>query len=397
MSRSLHRLSALQVKNLSKPGLHPDGGSLYLSVSATGTKSWRIVYVRNGKRVELGIGSLATVTLAEARDKASEARKLLQEGTDPKQAWSGQRPAKSRTFGEIALEYIEAHEPAWKNAKHRQQWRNPLTTYASAFWDVPVEQITVDDVLTILKPIWVTKPETASRVRGRIECVLDAAKVRGLRSGENPAAWRGNLALLLPARKKGPKRHHPAMRFVNLPKFFEELCAVQAQSARALELTILTAARTSEVLQARWSEFDLAEATWTIPANRMKAGKEHRVPLSPIALKLLKALPSNAEHVFPGKVDAKPMSNIAMEMCLRRLGQDHYTVHGFRSSFRDWAGETTNFPREVAEMALAHQVGSAVERAYRRGDSFAKRRELMNAWAKFCVSALQNKTSAQQS
>lgn len=394
MSRSIHRLSALQVKNLAKPGLHPDGGSLYLSVSATGTKSWRIIYVRNGKRVELGIGSLATVTLAEARNKAAEARKLLQEGADPKQAWSGQGRTKNRNFGAIAIEHIEAHEPAWKNAKHRQQWRNTLTTYASALWDTPVDQITVDDLLTILKPIWATKPETASRVRGRIESVLDAAKVRGLRSSENPAAWRGNLALLLPARKKGPKRHHPAMPFIDVPTFFAKLRAIPALSARALELTILTAARTSEVLQARWSEFDLTGATWTVPADRMKTGREHRVPLSPAALKLLKALPSDAEHIFPGQAETKTLSNMAMEMCLRRMGQDHYTVHGFRSSFRDWAGEATHFPREVAEMALAHQVGSAVERAYRRGDSFEKRRELMNAWADLCLSAVEDETPA---
>lgn len=376
----------MQVKNLSKPGLHPDGGSLYLSVSASGTKSWRIVYVRNKKRIELGIGPLATVTLAQARDKAAEARKLLQAGADPKQVWSGRLPTNHRNFGAIAIEHIEAHEPAWKNAKHRQQWRNTLTTYASAIWDTPVAEITVDDVLAILKPIWVTKPETASRVRGRIESVLDAAKVRGLRSGENPAAWRGNLALLLPARKKGPKRHHPAMPFTDVPTFFAKLRAIPVLSARALELTILTAARTSEVLQARWSEFDLNGATWTVPADRMKAGREHRVPLSPAALQLLKALPSDAEHVFPGQAEAKPLSNMAMEMCLRRMGQDHYTVHGFRSSFRDWAGEATDFPREVAEMALAHQVGSAIERAYRRGNAFEKRRQLMDAWAVFCLS-----------
>lgn len=332
-----------------------------------------------------------------SRERAAEARKLLQEGADPKQAWSRQRPAKNHNFGAIAIEPIEAHEPAWKNAKHRQQWRNTLTTYASALWERPVDQITVDDILAILKPIWSTKPETASRVRGRIESVLDAAKVRGLRSGENPAAWRGNLALLLPARKKGPKRHHPAMPFVDVPKFFGTLQGVSALSARALELTILTAARTSEVLQARWAEFDLPEAMWTVPASRMKAGREHRVPLSPVALALLKRLPSDTAHVFPGQAEAKPLSNMAMEMCLRRMGQDHYTVHGFRSSFRDWAGEATDFPREVAEMALAHQVGSAVERAYRRGDSFEKRRELMKAWAEFCLPSVGVETPAEQS
>lgn len=210
----------------------------------------------------------------------------------------------------------------------------------------------------------------------------------------NPAAWRGNLALLLPARKKGLKRHHPAMPFVDVPRFFEKLQESQGLSARALELTILTAARTSEVLQAGWSEFDLRGATWTVPASRMKAGREHRVPLSPAAVELLNALSTDADHVFPGQVERKPLSNMAMEMCLRRMGQDQYTVHGFRSSFRDWVGEATNFPREVAEMALAHQVGSEVERAYRRGDSFTRRRKLMTAWAEFCLSLPEGKAPA---
>lgn len=385
MSRSIHRLSPLQVKRLSQPGLHPDGGNLYLSVGSTGKKSWRIVYVRQGKRVELGIGPLATVSLAEARDKAAEARKLLQEGTDPKQHWSKQRPSQDRNFGAIALQHIEAHEPAWKNAKHRQQWRNTLTTYASDIWDTPVDQISVDDILAILKPIWSTKPETASRVRGRIESVLDAAKVRGLRTGENPAAWRGNLALLLPPRRKGPKRHHAAMPYSDVLALMKRLRGLSALSARALELTILTAKRTSEVLHAQWSEFDLDQAVWTIPANRMKAGREHRVPLSPAALTLLRGLKADTGFVFPGQAESKPLSNMSMEMCLRRMGVRHFTVHGFRSSFRDWVGEETNYPREVAEQALAHVVGNAVERAYRRGDAFEKRRELMTKWATFCM------------
>lgn len=391
MARSTNRLNSLQLKRLSEPGLHPDGGNLYLSISKSGAKSWRVIYVKNGKRVELGIGSLTAVSLADARAKAAEARNLLHEGQDPKQLWSKVRVVQDRTFGFIATEHIEAHEPSWRNAKHRQQWRNTLKTYAAAIWDTPVDQITVDDVLAMLKPIWATKPETASRVRGRVESVLDAAKVRGLRAGENPAAWRGNLALLLPARKKGPKRHHPAMPFSEVPAFFQRLKGVGALSARALELTILTAARTSEVLQSRWSEFDLDGGIWTIPAERMKAGREHRVPLSPAAIALLETLRTNHEFVFPGQAEDKPLSNMSMEMCLRRMGSAHYTVHGFRSSFRDWVGEETSVPREVAEMALAHAVGSAVERAYRRGDSFEKRRELMNVWADFCVSAVRRR------
>lgn len=386
MAKSINRLSALEVKRLAKPGLHPDGGNLYLCVSPKGAKSWRIIYSKNGKRVELGIGALDTVPLADARIKATEARKLLHDGIDLKHHWSKQRGAgPDRSFGAVAIEHIEAHEPAWKNAKHRQQWRNTLTTYASTIWNAPVDQVSVDDVMAILQPIWFTKPETAGRVRGRIECVLDAAKVRGLRSGENPAAWRGNLALLLPNNKKGPKRHHAAMPFTEVAAFLVRLRALPGLSARALELTILTAARTSEVLQATWLEFDIEAKTWTIPAERMKAGREHRVPLSGAALALLEGLDRSNDFLFPGQVVGKALSNMAMEMCLRRMSIVQYTVHGFRSSFRDWVGEKTEFPREVAEMALAHVVGSATERAYRHETAFDKRRKLMTDWAIYCA------------
>ena len=386
MAKSINRLSALEVKRLAKPGLHPDGGNLYLCVSPKGAKSWRIIYSKNGKRVELGIGALDTVPLADARIMATEARKLLHDGIDLKHHWSKQRGAgPDRSFGAVAIEHIEAHEPAWKNAKHRQQWRNTLTTYASTIWNAPVDQVSVDDVMAILQPIWFTKPETAGRVRGRIECVLDAAKVRGLRSGENPAAWRGNLALLLPNNKKGPKRHHAAMPFTEVAAFLVRLRALPGLSARALELTILTAARTSEVLQATWLEFDIEAKTWTIPAERMKAGREHRVPLSGAALALLEGLDRSNDFLFPGQVVGKALSNMAMEMCLRRMSIVQYTVHGFRSSFRDWVGEKTEFPREVAEMALAHVVGSATERAYRHETAFDKRRKLMTDWAIYCA------------
>ncbi|MCW1401062.1 tyrosine-type recombinase/integrase [Novosphingobium sp. MW5] len=384
MAKSINRLSALELKRLAKPGLHPDGGNLYLCVSPKGAKSWRFIYVKSGKRIELGIGALDALPLAKARDKAAEGRKLLNEGVDLKQHWRKPQAIADRSFGSIAIEHIEAHEPSWKNAKHRQQWRNTLTTYASSIWDTPVDQVSVDDVLTMLQPIWFTKPETAGRVRGRIECVLDAAKVRGFRSGENPAAWRGNLALLLPGNKKGPKRHHPAMPFGEVSGFMTKLRSLSALSARALELTILTATRTSEVLKATWSEFDLEAKTWTIPAERMKAGREHRVPLSPAAVSLLENLDRTGEFVFPGQAQDKPLSNMSMEMCLRRMKMAHYTVHGFRSTFRDWVGEATDFPRDVAEMALAHAVGSANERSYRRETAFDKRRELMNAWAEYC-------------
>jgi integrase len=391
MAKSINRLSPLQVKRLAEPGLYPDGGNLYLSVSRTGAKSWRIIYVKSGKRVELGIGALDTVSLAEARTKAAEARKLLHDGVDLKAHWGKQRASSNSNFGTVALAYIKAHEPSWKNAKHRQQWRNSLETYAAPIWNTPVDQITVNDVLAIVQPIWFAKAETAGRVRGRIECVLDAAKVRGLRSGENPAAWRGNLALLLPRRKKGEKDHHAAMPFADVPDFIVKLRQLAALSARALELTILTAARTSEVLQAKWSEFDLEAKTWIIPAERMKAGREHRVPLSPAVLALLENLKTNDEFVFPGQTEGKPLSNMAMEMCLRRMKMSHYTVHGFRSSFRDWVGEETDFQGELAEMALAHIVGSKTERAYRRGNAFDKRRELMVAWANYCTGRLRKR------
>lgn len=385
MPRQINRLTAVQVTRLNKPGLHPDGNGLYLSVAESGAKSWRMIYTFAGKRRELGLGSATVVTLAAARTKALEGLALRQEGRDPKLVWKTVTSGVP-TFGEAALDFIDGRESGWKNAKHKQQWRNTLTTYAKPIWEMPVSDIGVDDVLRVLRPIWVTKAETAKRVRGRIESVLDAAKVRGHRSGENPATWRGNLSLLLPKQRKGPKQHHPAMPFEEVPAFMVRLAKRKALSARALELTILTAARTSEALQASWSEFDLNAQLWIIPADRMKAGKEHRVPLSPRALELLESLPRVGPFVFPGLKTGKPLSNMAMEMVLRRMEVTDCTVHGFRSSFRDWCGEKTAFPRDIAEMALAHAVGSDVERAYRRGDALEKRRELMAQWGAYATS-----------
>jgi integrase len=382
MARHVNRLTARAVAAARKPGRLADGNGLYLNVSDTGAKSWRLIYYYQRKRRELGLGSANTTSLADARARAFDARKLLDEGKDPKEVW---RPAPTvdTTFGAVALDFIEGLEAGWKNAKHRKQWRNTLRTYAQPIWDKPVADVDVADLLAILRPIWTSKAETASRVRGRIERVLDAAKVRGLRSGENPALWRGNLSILLPAKKKGPKRHHPAMPFAALPAFMAKLASRPGLAARALELTILTAARTSETLHARWPEFDLEEKLWTVPAERMKAGKEHRVPLSDCAVAMLEALPRVSEFVFPGLKPEKPLSNMAMEMVLRRMKVEDTTVHGFRSTFRDWCGEMTDFPREVAEQALAHTVGNEVERAYRRGDALSKRRELMAQWAAF--------------
>jgi integrase len=368
-----------------KAGLHADGNNLYLSVTDTGAKSWRIVYTRQGKRTELGIGSFPGVSLQDARERADEAQKLLQRGADPKAVWTETKP--SHTFGAVALDLINDREAGWKNAKHRQQWRNTLQTYASSIWDEPVADVDVEDVLAILRPIWSSKQETARRVRGRVEDVLNAAKVRKLRSGENPALWRGNLELLLARQRKGPKQHHPAMPYEEVPAFMAKLRSRPALAARALEFTILTAARTSEVLHTRWPDIELEAAIWTVPAERMKTGKEHRVPLSAAAITLLKGSPRAGELAFPSSDPNKPLSNMTMEALLRRKKVKPYTVHGFRSSFRDWCGEMTDFPRELAEQALAHTVGTDVERAYRRGDALQKRRNLMAPWADFVLQA----------
>ena len=388
MARAVNRLNARQVATLATPGRHADGNNLYLRVGPTGAKSWLLITTINGKRTELGLGSSTTISLAQARAKALEARQFLDKGVDPRSIWRVARADKAEiTFGIVATDYIDGHREGWKNAKHLQQWRNTLATYAAAIWDKPVAGIGVDDILVVLKPIWTAKPETASRVRGRIERVLDAAKVRGLRAGENPALWRGNLALLLPRKSKAPVRHHPAMPFSELPAFMVRLRSQPGLAARALELTILTATRTSETLGARWDEIDLKKKLWVIPAERMKAGREHRIPLSPLAVTLLKSLDRASPLVFPGLKPGRPLSNMAMQMLLRRMGIGHVTVHGFRSTFRDWCAEKTDFPREVAEQALAHVIGNAVERAYRRGDALDKRRELMSAWANFCSGA----------
>lgn len=391
MARAINRLSARRAATLKTPGLHADGNGLYLNVSQSGAKSWRAIYQFNGKRYELGLGSHPPVTLAEARDEATKIKQWVKEGINPKSARMRAANDDSPSFGVVATELIDGLEAGWKNEKHRQQWRNTLATYATEIWDTDVALIDVNSIIRVLKPIWLTKPETANRVRGRIERVLDAAKVRGLRSGDNPALWRGNLALLLPARKaKGQQRHHPAMLFIDVPAFMTAVKTRPAISARALEFTILTAARTSETLHARWSEIDLDARLWTVPANRMKAGKVHRVPLSDAAISILTAmaktgltLPNQNDFIFPGSRSGKPLSNMSMEMLLRRMQIENTTVHGFRSSFRDWAGEMTHFPREIAEAALAHSVGNEVERAYRRGDALDKRRDMMTAWSEY--------------
>ncbi|RIY03479.1 DUF4102 domain-containing protein [Aureimonas flava] len=400
MARGGNKLTDTAAKSSAlKAGRHSDGGGLYLNVSASGSKSWLFMWVVAGKRREMGLGAYPMIGLAKARKLASDCRDAVAEGRDPIAEKKAEAPSEP-TFGECADDLISSMKGSWRNAKHRDQWMTTLSRkrdddgalvrdgYCLKLIDRKVSAIGTDDVLAVLKPIWATKAETASRLRGRIERVLDYAKAKGWRTGENPALWRGHLANILPARQKLQRGHHAAMPYDQVPAFLQQVRGAEALAARALELTILTAARSGETLNAVWSEIDLERAVWTIPAGRMKAAKEHRVPLVPRAVEILKLLHEarTGDHVFPGQKPGRPLSNMAMEMLLRRMKVD-VTVHGFRSAFRDWAGEETSFPREVAEQALAHTVGDATERAYRRGDALEKRRKLMEAWASYLTPA----------
>jgi len=392
--RVLEKLSAVQVARLKTPGYYGDGGGLWLQVGANATKSWIFRFTLAGKAREMGLGALHTVSLAEARHRAREKRLMVLDGIDPIEARrAGERTAVSNaaravTFKAEAEAYIEAHRAAWKNAKHADQWANTLETYAYPhIGQMLASEIDVDHVLACLRPIWSSKTETATRVRGRIEAVLDYATVLKHRAGDNPARWRGNLKSLLAAPSKVAKtEHHAALPYAEAAAFMRALRAQEGLSARALEFTILTAARTSEAVAARWPEFDLEAAVWTVPASRMKAKKAHRVPLSKPVLRLLKGLQGlDAVLVFPGAKSGKPLSNMAMLTLLqKRMARPDLTVHGFRSTFRDWAAETTSYAGEVVEMALAHRIEDETEAAYRRGDLFAKRARLMQAWADFC-------------
>lgn len=392
MPRSAKGLkSDVSIRAIKKPGYHADGGGLYLQITASGARSWIFRYTGSGRRHEMGLGSYPDVTLKAARDKAAEMRILRAAGRDPLQVRRAERQqrAGSVTFAEAADAYIAAHEPSWRNSKHRQQWSNTLATYVSpSLGSVPVADIETSHVTAVLEPIWRTKTETATRVRQRVEAILDWAAARGLRTGENPARWRGHLDKLLarPTRIR-TVQHHPALPYAELPAFMLELAGQNGVAARALTFCILTAARTGEVIGARWSEID--GDVWTIPGTRMKSGRDHRVPLSLPAQQIieeLRALSGEADgFVFPGGRGTKPLSNMAMTAVLKRMGRSQITAHGFRSSFRDWARESTNFPREVAETALAHILKDKVEAAYARGDLLDKRRELMAAWADYCV------------
>jgi integrase len=391
--RTINRLSAPAVARNTKPGLYSDGGGLYLQITVAGVKSWLFRYMRNGKARGMGIGPLHTVTLAEARTKALNCRRQLLDDIDPlderqaKQAEKKIVTAKTMTFNACADAYIEAHRAGWKNVKHAAQWESTLDTYAGPFFgDLSVAAVDTALVMKALEPIWTTKNETAARLRGRIESVLDWATVRGYRMGENPARWKGHLDHLLAKPSKVKKVvHHPALPYAEMPAFMQFLRGENGTVYYALQLLILTVTRTNELLHARWDEIDMTNKIWVIPARRMKAEREHRIPLSKPAMVILKAQQEDAEgnYVFPGRRDGMPMSNMVFLQLLKRIERTDITVHGFRSTFRDWVGETTNYPREVAEAALAHNVKNKVEAAYARGDLFVKRAKMMQDWANY--------------
>jgi integrase len=379
---------------LKKPGRHPDGHGLYLRVSSPGKASWLLRYERGGRERMVGLGPIHTVGLADARSRARDARLELLDGIDPidaKRALRAQQAleaARTIVFAAAARQWHKQHEASWKNPKHGRQVIDTLATYAfPVIGALPVGAIDTGLVLKVLEPIWSDKTETASRVRGRIEAVLDWATVRGYRAGENPARWKGHLAEVLPARARIAKpEHHAALPYAEIGAFIAELRRRDAIAARALEFTILTAARTGEVIGAKWGELDLGAKIWTVPAGRMKGGKQHRVPLSDRALQILSELPREDDNdfVFIGGA-AGGLSNMAMTAVLKRMGRGDITVHGFRSTFKDWAAELTNYPNHVTEQALGHVIGDKVEKAYRRGDLFDKRRKLMVAWGTYCA------------
>jgi integrase len=390
------KLTAKRVaKLLKRPGRYPDGDNLYLQVSRPGKASWLLRYERDARERMLGLGAIGTISLGEARERAKAARQQLLDNVDPidrKRAQRAERAleaAKAMTFAQAAQAYYDRHEKTWKNAKHRAQFLSTLEMYVyPKIGNLPVGEIDTGLVLKCIEPIWSDKTETASRVRGRIENVLGWATVRGYRKGDNPARWRRHLSEVLPMRGKVTKvEHHSALSYGEIAGFIMDLRARDGVAAKALEFAILTAARTSEVIGACWDEIDLQAKTWTIPAGRMKASRLHKVPLCDRAIEILSEVPTedDNDHVFIGPSNGAGLSNMAMPTVLRRMKRNDVTVHGFRSSFRDWAAETTNFPNHVVEQALAHVIGDKVEAAYRRGDLFTKRKALMDAWAAFCA------------
>ena len=388
MARLVDRLTHRAVQTLKEPGLHADGRGLYLEITAAGSKRWTLVFQWHGARKQMGLGSIDLVGLAEARDAATAARKLVAGGVNPIEERKARRARRvGTTFADAADALMASLEPSWRNAKHKAQWKTSLEVHAASLRSRAIDAVGTEDVLQALKPIWSEIPETAARTRGRIERVLDAARAKGWRTGENPARWRGHLQLLLPKRQRLYKGHHPALPFAEMAAFMLALRSREAMAARALEHTILAAARTTETLGARAKEFDLDAAVWTVPADRMKAKAEHRVPLSAASVSMLRPLmPADPEALVFRHPDGRGLSTGAMKTLLRRMGYEavRASVHGFRSTFKDWSEECTSFPDTLSEEALAHQVGSEVRRAYRRGDALLKRRKLMEAWAGYC-------------
>lgn len=370
-----------------KAGRHGDGDGLYLVISPTGARKWVFRFSWRGNVTEMGLGSAKVVGLAEARELRSSARKMLASGLNPIEL-RRQRDKEINvpTFGTLADEFFEAKKSEWRHPRHVSQWEWSLKIGCASIRNIPVDTVSVSDVLNVLKPLWLKTPSTASRLRQRIEIVLNAAKARGYRSGENPAAWRGHLEHLLAKRPKLSQGHYPAMPYQLLPDFMARLMSEEAISARALEFTILTASRSKETFGARWSEIDMVTNNWVIPKERMKGGVEHRVPLSGRVREILtmQAACRTGDYVFPSPRGDKQLSHVAMQQVLTRMGIEGATVHGFRSSFRDWCGHETNFSREIAEQSLAHRLGDETELAYKRGDFLEKRRELMEEWARYC-------------
>lgn len=394
MGREINRLTARKAQTLSVPGQHADGGGLYLVVDPSGARRWMFRYRLNGKRREMGLGPVQSVPLVRAREMAAEARTKIAAGIDPVEekrvARAKPEPIASVTFADVATAYMADRETSWRNAKHRAQWRQTLEFQAASLWSLPIADVTTEHVLAVLRPIWTTKAATAQRIRGRIEAVLDAGRAAGHRPGENPARWRGHLDKLLPRMRKLTRGHHAAMPYLDVPDFYAALGTRSGFAARALRLAILTAARSGEVRGMTWGEVDLDKAIWIVPGARMKGGREHRVPLSVPAAALLADIrpdkPAGGALVFPSRNGA-PFTDKALSMFLRRAEHGDATAHGFRSSFRDWVAEETDFAGDIAEAALAHLTGDETERAYRRGDALAKRRALMDHWAAFVTRA----------
>jgi integrase len=385
-----HKLTDSKIRILTDPGIYSDGAGLYLRVQGGGAKSWVFIWIRYGQRREIGLGpyggATRHVSLAAARAKADEARAIIGVGGDPKTEMVERKAAvETLTFGKVAAEYIETMQPKWRGAKTVDAWRRFAQSYTYAIRKTPIDKLTTDDVVRVLRPLWHDKPETATKVRERLKMVLDHAKARGLREGDNPAQWKGHLDQILPTPAKLSRGHHAAMTYGDVGAFLMRLRGVDGIGAMALEFVVLTAVRSGEGRGAKWAEMDLAAKVWTIPAGRMKTGKEHRVPLSGRALQILNVMKARSinDLVFPGQREGRPLSDMTLAKALKTAGGGEFTVHGFRSSFRDWVAEETSFQREVAEAALAHAVGDSVERAYRRGDALEKRRTLMEAWATY--------------